>query len=579
MYNKFAMNLSKFKKIGGDKEHTIMEHEDGHTMKIAHKALSPKMRAEISKLESHEPKKMAKGGEVKKPKLEIEEIRDDRRPASKKLDIEHIGPRSQVEEIKMADGGEVGDEIPYDQLLPQEAAQSAPFMMPTDSPMQSRQPSMAPAMDATPEPAPSLAAPTAPVPNASAAMAPQTQLAPQMGQAEEPSTLGGYEKQVGGVQQEASAEGQKAREAAAAVKGTITEVSKLATDYQTHYNELDSERKAFIDDITNKHIEPQRYLGSMDTGRRFDTAVGLILGGFAGGGSGHNSALDFLNKQIDRDIDAQKADIDKKQTLLSANLRQFGNLRDATDMTKVMMNDILVDKLRLAEANAASPIAKAKAQQQIGQLEQSIAPLVQQLATRRMLQGQDSIGGAPGSSLNKADPTNFVPSVVPKEHQEAVYKEIERAQNTRGVAKTAVENFDAVAKAMKSAGGLGRLGVAAYSPAQLQALEAELGSTVGDMEGTVREAAMHNVKNAYLPRATDTAERLDKRREELNNYLKLKSAAPRAKSYGLDLDKFQSTSRSAEAQLDPQQQTFLKWARENPSDPRSSLILKKLGIK
>jgi len=53
-----------------------------------------------------------------------------------------------------------------------------------------------------------------------------------------------------------------------------------------------------------------------------------------------------LNRQIDRDIDAQKATLGRKESLLSANMRQFGNLHDATQMTKVMQTDIVSNQLK-----------------------------------------------------------------------------------------------------------------------------------------------------------------------------------------------------------------------------------------
>lgn len=43
-------NLNKFKKVGGDDKHTVMQHPDGHTIKIAHSAISPQMRNELGSL-------------------------------------------------------------------------------------------------------------------------------------------------------------------------------------------------------------------------------------------------------------------------------------------------------------------------------------------------------------------------------------------------------------------------------------------------------------------------------------------------------------------------------------------------
>lgn len=560
--SKFPLNLSQFKKVKDEKDHAILEHPHGHTIKIAKKPLGDKMRKQLDAL----PMSMAKGGEVKK-ELEIEEIKEPK----KKLDIEAIPePKKKhvdYEEIKMAEGGE----IPYDQIESNLAAENTPYGVPSPAaptiPQQS--PLQPPASPAMQSPVPASSAPVPPVVETSTGGLGASTQAPQP---EDPSVMGGYNKQVAGIQGEAQAKSAEGKAAAEALQGAVEKTTQLATDYQTHYQDLDNERKAFVDDITAKHIDPNHYIGSMDTGRKFDTAVGLILGGFAGGGTS-NQAQEFLNKQIDRDIAAQQSDIDKKQTLLGANLRQFGNMKDATDMTRVMMNDIVVNKLKMAEATAVNPLAKARAQQQIGQLEQAIAPMVQQLATRRMLQSLGS-GGPADKALAGVDPATFVPSVVPESRQKDVTEEIKTAQNTRQITNEAMKNFDEVAKELSSVPG--RVGVAVYSPAQLQALEAELGSTVGEKEGSVRETAMHNVKNAYLPRVTDTVERLANRRQKLVKYLQLKSATPTAIQYGIDLDKFESTTRK---QVQPDTRAIEQWARANPNDPRAQLALKKLGIK
>ena len=55
------LNISKFKKVGGDKDHTVMQHPSGHTIHIAHKPLSAEMRAALQEL-PQAPEKMAKGG-------------------------------------------------------------------------------------------------------------------------------------------------------------------------------------------------------------------------------------------------------------------------------------------------------------------------------------------------------------------------------------------------------------------------------------------------------------------------------------------------------------------------------------
>ena len=537
------------------------------------------------------PKAYAEGGEVPKKHVDYEELNPpilaDSVKSSKKLDIEPIKPLD-IEQIPekassddkkqhLAEGGEA--EVPEQPKGPvvinignPNDAKMNPQMLNTQNQIP-RQDEQQPEVSGqkTPEPGQSVsqssvsgqqATPQQPVPQVPAAPEPR-----------QPTIMGGYEKQQTGIQQESEAQQQQAKQASEALKTQLAAVNKTAEDYQTHYQDLDNERKAFQQDITDKHIDPNHYLGSMDAGQRMQTSIGLILGGLGGGGQG-NQALDFLNRQIDRDISAQQADLGKKETLLSANLRQFGNLKDATDMTKVMQNDILITKLKQAEATAQSPMAKARALQLSGQLESQQAPIVQQLATRRMLQGVQQPGGS--NPLSKVDPAAFVPSVVPADRQKDVFGEIERAQDTRRMGDTILKSFDQAAHdntVLKTGAGLVR------TPASVYALHQSMQPTFKDLEGTVRQAAMDNTFTNITPRPGDTRATINTKRDALVDYLKSKVSAPQAKAYGIDLDKFQTTSQNPEIKLTPQQQSFVKFARENPNDPRSAMILNKLGIK
>lgn len=612
------LDLSKFKRISMDDKTAVLEHPDGHTFHVAIKALHPENRKNLEKLEAKggdptqehllpgdkipnaieksivkkDSKRMAEGGEAKRsdkgpyvdPKKakEVEaganqsgwqpetwkknvkaglglakggEIKAERMPDSNPLIIEHIEDKDPlvVEKIqqkqpkKMAEGGFPNPSPSMPEASPQEmpAQSAAAPQMASAAPQQA---SAQPMQGGLP------------------------QQAPMVGQNQpEPSSMEGFNNQVQGIQGQAQAESQEAKEKERAIKTQVSAVNNLMTSYQDHYNDLDKERQAFQADVQNSHIDANRYLGKMDTGQKFDTAVGLILGGLGGGGSS-NLALDFLNKQIDRDIDAQKSELGKRETLLGANMKQFGNMRDATDMTRIMQNDLIINKLKQAEAKATSPMAKARAQQQIGALQMQAGPWQQQLATRRML--------ASGQPVQGIDPATLVHQLVPKEHQEAVYKEVERAQNTKNSADDILKDFDNAAGSLKSFGGLGRIGAVVHTPRTMAGLEAKLGTTVGDLEGSVRQAAMENVKGSFVPHKDDTDADLAKRRQALVEYLQTKSSAPRFKDYtGADLHQFNSTAKPTEGTgLDPQKQAFVKFARENPNDPRSAMILKKLGL-
>src|SRR5262249_18594132 len=104
--------------------------------------------------------------------------------------------------------------------------------------------------------------------------------------------------------------------------------------YQQHFDALDNERQALVHDVQNGYIDPEKYWTGDKNGNgshsRIATGIGIILAGF-NPTNNPNAALEFLKHQMDMNINAQKANLDAKNTLLSHNLRQFGNLKDATE--------------------------------------------------------------------------------------------------------------------------------------------------------------------------------------------------------------------------------------------------------
>lgn len=439
----FKVDFSKMKKIHSDKDHTIMQHPDGHEVRIAHKALSKPLRTQLHKLPFAEggnvvkqepdaasafvkgfkksfalsdsqqdqkskpkpsptPQQKADGGEVesknnrpleieriKEEPLEIEEIKE------KPLEIEAIPPKKakhpvDYEPIKpvkrYAEGtpnvSASSDDQPFgidDQPYgTPPSAKPVPFQMQPPKPGESATvniPGVTPeAQQEAPQPEPQ--------PEPMAAVEEERPVAEA--KPFEPEYLHGVQTEMAGFSGAAKAEADRAKELDRILGQKAAAQQEMTDNYNKHFNEIDSERKAFQQDVLDQHIDPNRYLGSMDTGQRIGTAIALALGGLGAGlTGGPNQALSFLNSQIDRDIDAQKAELGKKETLLSANLKRFGNLREATEMTRLMMVDqtkLLTDQIA---SRASGPMAQARAMQLKGQLEQQAAPQAMMLAVRK----------------------------------------------------------------------------------------------------------------------------------------------------------------------------------------------------
>lgn len=154
-------------------------------------------------------------------------------------------------------------------------------------------------------------------------------------------------------------------------------VQKNAADFQKHQTNL-------LADYAKGHINPNAYQESMGVGQKVATAIGLLLGGFSGGfnKTGVNPAADFLNKQIDRDIESQKADIDKRKTLLGANQELYKDQVLATNATRMNMNDIYDHKIQLAADQLGTPAARAVADREHAKFALENSNLLQQNAIR-----------------------------------------------------------------------------------------------------------------------------------------------------------------------------------------------------
>lgn len=229
----------------------------------------------------------------------------------------------------------------------------------------------------------------------------------EMPQTPEQGIMAGYETQIAGL---------KGQGQALAAQGERNiEIERKAADaqreanmtFQKAYKDLEQERQAHMQDIQEGMINPDKYwTGDPKTGEgghsKIMTGIGMILAGF-NPTTQPNAAINFLKMQMDRNLEAQKQNLGAKQNLLAANLRQFGNLKDATDMTRIMQNDAVVHMLQSSAAKAQSGpngLAANAAKIAIGPLMRESAQLQFQMSMRQMMAKLQS--GQQGDPSNTA---------------------------------------------------------------------------------------------------------------------------------------------------------------------------------
>ncbi len=483
------LDYKRLKKIHSDAHSTTLEHGDGHTIRIAHNKLSPENKEELSKLPM-----LAEGGDV-----------------------------SQAPQLGSY---EDASDTPFNSMLNQQpfqsgAAENMSSQMPPESPVT---PSgglgakfgLPGATMAQPE------SPEAPV-DASSPKIPTAQTSPAPTGKESSLYQQGINEMKQGLRGAEAATSLQADMEMKAAKDNLDKQAEMQQHYQQASDELEQSRKDLMQDIKDGHINPDHYMDSKSDLGKISTAIGLIMGGFGSVNGGPNPAIDFLNKQIDRDIDAQKANLGKKSNLLSATMQQFGNLKDATQMARVYQTDIYKTKLEQAMATAKSPMAKAALQKAIGELDMTTGPILQEQAQKKAILA--------GMSSGAASPEAAVQYLVPKEHQKEAFAEIGRAQAAQTHEKDINSWFDKASKEntiLKTGAGLAR------TPASVTNMMNLMMPILKDNEGRINETEI-KMMEMFVPKPGDTEDKIGQKRQALNQFIESKKAAPTAKGYGIDL--------------------------------------------
>jgi len=167
------------------------------------------------------------------------------------------------------------------------------------------------------------------------------------------------------------------------------ELARIQSNYQTSINNLTAESENLQKSYMSGKIDPNRVWSNMSTGNRILAGISVLLGGLGQGlsGSKTNPAWDVLNDAIDRDIDAQKANLGKTSSLLSFNMQKLGNLNAALAATRVNLIDLTQAQINKTAAKLGSKTAIAQAQISNEMLNQEKAKLMQSIAAQQQVQG------------------------------------------------------------------------------------------------------------------------------------------------------------------------------------------------
>lgn len=479
------LRLDGYRKVQHDDNKAVFKNDKGHELHIAVKSLSPKFRTELSNLPLHaeKPKMMADGGEV----------------ADKEEILPPVPASMQRREVSEEPKTELQNSI--DQAANQEQSDSQPYGT-SEAVLPQSQPSQGLAQPQMQGPAP--------------ASAPQDQGAqpPQGG-----FPQSGIQSQIQGIQNEAQAQGALGKEQAAINHQQAQAQQQELDRTQAIHGHIQGEMDSLAQDIKDHPVVAKGMFDDKNLGQKIGTSIGLLLGGLSSGLTGKdNPALTYIQGQIDRDLKAQQLNHENKQNLYGAYLREYNNASDASAMTRLAMNNIALNQLQEAAAKAQDPIAKARALQTLGPLQQSMAQMQWAFSQNKAKEMQ---GGDPSKLL----------FAIPPADRPAYTKELGEAQNTTAAKDNILNAFDKVAKLQTIAS---RVGSPFQAGSQLAALKDPITAAISKgTAGRFTEADAKMLETLW-PNVKDNAETVALKKEQLNKMVSEKMHFPELEKWGVN---------------------------------------------
>lgn len=189
----------------------------------------------------------------------------------------------------------------------------------------------------------------------------------------------GTAEQLAGIKAKGTAEAGLGQAQQSAWQQHQQQMAGLTAGLQKDYADNQARQDALSGDILNGKVEPNRLWHNMGTGQKISAVIGMILGGIGAGMThGPNYAAQVIDKAIDRDMEAQKIDLGKKQSQLSYYLQRGHNLQSSYALAKADAMDRTAAQIQAAQGQFGGQVAQASAQQAAGLVKQQASVLRQQ---------------------------------------------------------------------------------------------------------------------------------------------------------------------------------------------------------
>jgi hypothetical protein len=246
--------------------------------------------------------------------------------------------------------------------------------------------------------------------------------------------------------------------------------------FEDSHQELQNDINDTLKRIENQEVKPNHYLESMSTGQKIMIAIGGLIAG-AGAGALHqeNPVYKFLNSQIERDLNAQKANMENQNNLFNHLSNKYRNDMVAENMFRVMRAETLANEI--AEAAANSKLAQAQPNARLAQAElmRQYMPFYQSAVAMNAFNKLGQMGAGQQMTMGGVMPAQQQMNIASKQAaallrsgqiNEAVYQNIIKEIEEQSKSAYAHQEIDRIMNGLAKEQSLGRRALSPVQSAQ-----------------------------------------------------------------------------------------------------------------
>lgn len=164
-----------------------------------------------------------------------------------------------------------------------------------------------------------------------------------------------------------------------------TDLIAIGAEQKKLLDTRNATEEALFNETRNAKIDPAHFFQGKETYQKVLAGIGMLLSGAGSGLTGQpNMAMDVINRAIDRDIDAQKANLANKRNLLSYHLQKTDSLLNATNLTKATMLEATAASIEARSSQMKSDLAGPQHRLEVQQARQQAAALRGQVSLQEI---------------------------------------------------------------------------------------------------------------------------------------------------------------------------------------------------